>query len=67
MKVSKLDRPTPASPKEEKDWQPLIAWGNPFAEPDEADGAHVDNMTLRRAPDGSLVGVVDPPKKEKKS
>jgi hypothetical protein len=62
MKVSKLDRITQPV-RELADWLPMVHWGrSPFADPDEIDGTHVGNMTLHRAPDGTLYGVQDDPK-----
>ncbi|MFI5258309.1 MAG: hypothetical protein ACHQ01_01680 [Candidatus Limnocylindrales bacterium] len=64
VKVSKLDRLTKPI-RDAADAMPFFHWGrSPFAPPDEADGAHVGHMTLRRAPDGTLVGFLDDPKKE---
>ncbi len=44
---------------------PNFAWGrSPFAPPDEADGARVGGLTVRRTPDGDLVGLVEPPEEK---
>ncbi len=67
MRISKLDRVTEPV-RDLVDRMPLIHWGRPlFAPPDEIDGTHINGMTLRRMPDGSLMGVLDPPQKENKS
>jgi hypothetical protein len=67
MKVSKLDRIT-APVRELIDRWPLVHWGKSLFGPDEpgdeADGAKVGHMTLRRGPDGRLYGFLDAPKKE---
>ena len=67
MKITKLDRITEPV-RELVDKMPLIHWGRPLfgpSEPDEIDGTRINGMTLRRMPDGSVVGVLDPPQKEK--
>jgi hypothetical protein len=51
--LSLIPPPVPAEP-------PQFAWGSsPFGPPDD-DGALVAGLRLRRAPDGSLVGVQEP-------
>jgi hypothetical protein len=42
----------------------LAAWGDPFGSRDEADGAVVGGLRLVRAPDGTLVGIVEPKAEE---
>jgi hypothetical protein len=56
-------RPRPAVEQKPTSNGPLAAWGPPaFADSadDEVDGTRIGGLLLRRAPDGTLVAIVEP-------
>jgi len=58
-------KPRPPAEPRPSSGGPLFAWGrHPFSprdEREELDGARVGGITIHVAPDGSLVGTVNPP------